>query len=74
LAVGQAENRRAEPATAMTATRADLLRHEDAAGGGFRCREAALERPDGNRGYLGCRVGIRDTFGPSVGRDERASW
>jgi len=56
----------------MAATLADLLRSGDAAGDGFRCREAALGRLGGNRGYLRCRVVVRDTFGPSVGRGERA--
>ena len=47
----------------MAATRADLLRNGDAAGDGFRCREAAL---GGNRGYLRFRVGVQDTFGLRV--------
>jgi hypothetical protein len=64
------ENMRAEAATPMAATRADLLRNGDAAGDGFRCPEAALERLGGNRGYLRYRVGVQDTFGPSVGRGE----
>lgn len=57
----------------MTATQADFLRDGDAADDGFRCREAALGRLGGNRGYLRYRVGVQDTFGPSVGRGERAS-
>jgi hypothetical protein len=62
------ENSRAEAATATPATRADLLRNEDAAGGGFRCREARLGRLGGKRGYLRYPVGVQDTVGPSVGR------
>jgi hypothetical protein len=57
----------------MAATRADLLRNGDAAGAGFRCREAALGRLGGNRGYFRYRVVGWDTFGPSVGRGARAS-
>jgi hypothetical protein len=62
------ENSRAAAATATAATRADLLRNGVAAGAGFRCREAALGRPGGKRGYLRYVVGVQDTVGPSVGR------
>ena len=58
----------------MAATRADLLRNGDAVGGDFRCLEAVPGRLAGNRGYLRYLVGMQDTVGPSVGRDERASW
>ncbi len=53
----------------MAAARADLLRNGDAAGDGFRCREAALGRLGGNRGYLRYLVGVQDRIGLSVGRD-----
>ena len=62
------ENSRAAAATATAATRADLLRNGVEAGAGFRCREAALGRPGGKRGYLRYVVGVQDTVGPSVGR------
>ena len=62
------EKSRAEAATATPATRADLLRNGDAARCGFRCREAALGRLVGKRGYLRDVVGVQDTVGPSVGR------
>ena len=68
FAVGQMEKSRAEAATATPATRADLLRNGDAARCGFRCREAALGRLVGKRGYLRDVVGVQDTVGPSVGR------
>ena len=62
------QNSRAEAATATPATRADLLRNGDAAGGGFRCRETTLGRLGGTRDYLRYPVGMQDTVGPSVGR------
>src|SRR5271167_1573013 len=72
VAAGQAETRRAEPATAAAATHTGFFRSADTIADSGRCREAALGRAAGNRVCLRCRASVLDTIEPSVGRAERA--
>src|SRR5207247_6789130 len=72
VAAGQAVMRIATAATAVAVIRPALLRNAAAtsdglcAGDGFRCREAAPAWPDDDRD------GLRDTDGPSAGRQPHA--